>query len=51
MQKRIKLKHLVAIPVTTGTGAEAQEYDPNELRYIRISDFDKDGHIIEDRRA
>ncbi len=51
MEKRIKLKRLVAIPVTTGTGAEAQEYDPNELRYIRISDFDKDGRIIEDRRA
>ena len=51
MAQHIKLKHLVSIPVTTGTGAEAQEYNPEELRYIRISDFDKSGRIIDSRKV
>lgn len=51
MKKIIKLKYLVSIPITTGTGAEAKEYNQGDLRYIRISDFDKDGNILEEKRV
>ena len=46
-----KIKQITSIPVTTGAGEEAMEYDPNEIRYIRISDFDKRGVIIEDKKV
>lgn len=43
-----KVKHIVTIPVSTGAGEEAQFYTPNSIRYIRISDFNKNGCIIEE---
>lgn len=47
----IKLKFLVKEPIKTGAGEEAQIYNPKEIRYIRISDFDKDGNIKLDNKV
>ena len=44
----IKLKYLVDLPITTGANKEALDFDVNKTRYIRISDFDKNGNIRED---
>ena len=46
-----RLKDVVTTPIKTGAGEEAQAYSPNSIRYIRISDFDKNGNIIEDNAA
>lgn len=41
----IQLKYLTKIPITTGASKEGLEFDSNKTRYIRISDFDKNGRI------
>ena len=46
-----KIKNVVTRPVTTGAGEEAQDFSDNSIRYIRISDFNKDGDILEDKAA
>ena len=46
-----RIKNIVSTPVTTGAGEEAQNYTDNSLRYIRISDFDKEGNIIQAKAA
>ena len=46
-----KAKFLMKTPVETGTGSEAILYDPNEIRYIRISDFDKAGKIDDSKKV
>jgi type I restriction enzyme S subunit len=47
----IKLKYLVDIPVKTGASQEALDYDPQKIRYIRISDFDKTGNLKDELKA
>lgn len=51
MNKTIKLKYLVDIPVCTGASKEAQDYDETKMRYIRISDFDQEGKIREENKV
>ena len=51
MTKLIKLKYLVSTPITTGASKEALSYDEKLLRYIRISDFDKNGKILDKNKA
>ena len=46
-----RLKDVVAAPIKTGAGEEAQIFSENSIRYIRISDFDKNGNIIKDNAA
>jgi type I restriction enzyme S subunit len=46
-----KMKHIVSTPIVTGAGEEAQDKTPHSIRYIRISDFDKNGNVIEDNAA
>ena len=46
-----KIKYIVEEEVATGAGEEAQEKTPNSIRYIRISDFDKNGNINDDLAA
>lgn len=46
-----KIKYSVSEPVTCGVGEEAQDYSENSIRYIRISDFDKNGNIDDAKAA
>ena len=46
-----RIKNITTFPVTTGAGEEAQDYSEGFLRYIRISDFDKTGEIIDEKSA
>lgn len=47
----IRIKNIVDVPVVTGAGEEAKDYSENSIRYIRISDFDKDGNIDNSKAA
>lgn len=49
--KITKIKYIVSTPVITGAGEEAQDKNENSIRYIRISDFDKDGNIDNEKAA
>jgi type I restriction enzyme S subunit len=49
--KRIKLKYLVEIPIQTGASEASNFYDTRQYRYIRISDFDEDGKIREEKKV
>ena len=46
-----KAKFLMKSPVRTGAGAEAIQYNSAEIRYIRITDFDKFGKIDDSKKV
>ena len=45
--QRVKLGDCLAEPPAYGANASAMEYSPNLPRYIRITDIDEDGNLIE----
>lgn len=47
----IRLKYLVSERITTGASESANDFNPQETRYIRISDFDENGNIRDDVKA
>ena len=49
--KTTRIKYITTVPVTTGAGEEALDYEEGRIRYIRISDFNKSGDILEDKKA
>ena len=46
-----RIKYITSVPVQTGAGEEALDYFDDSIRYIRISDFDSNGKIDEDKAA
>lgn len=49
--KIARIKDVVLTPITTGAGESAEDYTSSSIRYIRISDFDRNGKIIEENAA
>ncbi len=48
---RTKIKFSVKEPISCGAGEEAQDCTENSIRYIRISDFNKNGKIQDENPA
>lgn len=46
-----KIKFAVSESINCGAGEEAQDFSNDSIRYIRISDFDKNGNIDEENAA